>query len=102
MAWDNIIWVLLGKKVFMKVRYPDRILRLTWAYRPLNWHALSIPTISPIVAIDPPTSIPTPTFQSDKKVAKTISNPHSGLLTNAGCKKCLFVNKIIIDNRDEN
>ena len=41
-------------------------------------------TISPIVAIDPPNIMPTPTFQSDKKVAMTIINPHSGLLTNAG------------------
>ena len=41
-------------------------------------------TISPIVAIDPPNIMPTPTFQSDKNVAMTIINPHSGLLTNAG------------------
>ena len=44
-------------------------------------------TISPMVAIEPPRTIPRPTLQSGKKVAIRIRRPHKGLLTKAGYMK---------------
>ena len=49
-----------------------------------SFQLLAFLTISAIVAMLPPTTIPMPTFQFGKKVATKIRRPQSGLFTKAG------------------
>ena len=48
---------------------------------------MTIITISDIVAIDPPSMVPTPTSQSAMKKAIKIKRPDNGLSTKQVCKR---------------